>query len=205
MAPINRDLVRKHPRWYAGFALCVPLAFVVSQPSVALATTGTGNVFTPITPERVLDSRTNTAYHLSPTHETDVWTVAGLNGIPVNATALVFNLTVTNVSDGTFVAVFPDGTAYSGTSNLNPTPGKAWQAVVVVALGNAGAIDIMNAVGSVDIVIDYFGYYSPATAGPTGATGATGATGTPGATGATGSTGATGIDGRYGRYWLNGS
>jgi hypothetical protein len=128
LAPITRDLVHKHRRWYAGVALCVPLAFVVAQPSVAHATTGGASVFTPITPERVLDSRTNTGFHLSPTHETDVWTVAGLNGIPSNTTAIVFGLTVTDVNALSLLAVFPDGTTYPlaapETPALKGLPGR---------------------------------------------------------------------------------
>src|SRR5450631_2949695 len=81
-------------RWAIGLAVSVPLALAVSQAWVAHATV----TQSAITPVRALDSRSNTAFHLSPSHQTDIWQVTGANGIPAGATALVLNLTVVNAT-----------------------------------------------------------------------------------------------------------
>jgi collagen type VII alpha len=207
-----RDQVARRRRWYVGAGLCIPIAFALSQTLAAHASAGVASAFTPITPIRALDSRHvgQSAFHFSPTHETDVWTVAGANGIPSGATAIVMNLTIVSPSNASYVSAWPVGGSFTGTSNLNPTAGKALSAVVVVQLGSGGAIDILNAVGRADIILDYFGYYAATpTAGPTGPTGATGATGATGVTGPsggpTGPTGATGPTGPTGTTGVTGA
>src|ERR1700681_1306775 len=105
----NRDQVTRRRWWYVGAGLCVPLAFALSQPLAAHATAGVASAFTPITPVRALDSRSagQTAFHFSPSNETDVWTVANANGIPVGATAIVLNITIVSPSNATYVSVWP--------------------------------------------------------------------------------------------------
>ena len=143
----NRDQVTRRRRWCVGAGLCLPLAFALSQPLAAHATAGVASAFTPITPVRALDSRTagQSAFHFSPGHETDVWTVANANGIPSGATAIVMNLTIVSPSNSSYISAWPVGGSFTGTSNLNPTAGKTSSAVVVVRLGTGGAIDILNA------------------------------------------------------------
>ena len=200
----NGNVEARHRRWAIGLALAVPLALAVSQASIAHATGPVQSAFTPITPVRALDSRSiaGAAEHLSPTHEVDVWQVTGLNNIPAGATAIVLNLTVVNANATTFLTLWPDGTGQPGTSNLDVLAGKTISTTVVVGLSATGAVDIANAAGSTDIILDYFGYYAAVIpggpTGPTGATGATGPTGPSGGpigpTGATGPAGATGAD-----------
>ena len=153
----NRDQVGGHRRWFVAAGICLPLALALSQTLSAHATAPVQSAFTPITPVRALDSRSvgQTAFHLAPGNETDTWQVTGANGIPSGATAIVLNLTVTNVTTNTFLTAYP-ATAGSppGTSNINATAGKATSAVVVVQLSTGGAIDIFNAVGSADIILD---------------------------------------------------
>jgi Collagen triple helix repeat (20 copies) len=209
-----RDQVTRRRRWYVGAGLCLLIAFALSQPLAAHASAGVASAFTPITPIRALDSRLagQSAFRFSPSHETDVWTVAGANGIPSGATAIVMNLTIVSPSNSSYVSAWPVGGSFTRTSNLNPTAGKTSWAVVVVQLGTGGAINILNAVGSAEIILDYFGYYAATpTAGPTGATGATGVTGATGATGVTGPsggptgpTGATGPTGPTGTTGVTG-
>src|ERR1700722_13796124 len=201
----NRDQVTHRRWWYAGAGLCAPIALALSQTLSVGATAGVASAFTPITPVRVLDTRNagQASFHITQ-GETETWTVAGANGIPGNATAIVMNITVVNVTASTYLTLWPTGSANPGTSNINPAAGKNTTNVVVVQLGNAGAISIFNDLGSADIILDYFGYYAASpTGGPTGPTGAAGATGGTGATGATGvtgtgTTGATGPTGAVG-------
>jgi hypothetical protein len=206
MGPVrNRDQVTHRRRWYVAAGVCLPLALALSQPVAAGATAGVASAFTPITPVRVLDSRNSGQSAWRLTHgKTESWTVGGANGIPGNATAIVMNLTVVNVTTSTYLTLYPVGAAKPGTSNINPPAGKDTTNVVVVQLGTGEAIDIFNDLGNADIILDYFGYYAASPAGgPTGPTGATGAAGATGATGAagptgTGATGATGATGSTG-------
>jgi hypothetical protein len=187
----NRDQVTHRRWWYAGAGLCAPIALALSQTLSVGATAGVPSAFTPITPVRVLDTRNSgqASFHLTQ-GETESWTVAGVNGIPGNATAIVMNITVVNVTVSSYLTLWPAGAANPGTSNINPAAGKNTTNVVVVQLGAGGAISIFNDLGSADIILDYFGYYAASPAG--GPTGATGPTGTAGGTGATGATGVTG-------------
>jgi hypothetical protein len=206
----NGIVEARHRRWALGVALVVPLALAVSQSSIAHAGAGpVQSAFTPITPVRALDSRSNGAEHFSPTHELDIWQVTGGGGIPAGATAVVLNLTVVNTNATTFVTLWPDGTGQPGTSNLDVLPGRTTQTLVQVGLGSTGLLDIANSAGSADIILDYYGYYAAVIpGGPTGATGATGPTGPTGPSGgpigATGPTGATGAAGATGPMGVTG-
>src|SRR5580704_4619440 len=198
----NGIVEARHRRWALGLALVVPLALAVSQSSIVHATVAVQSAFTPITPVRALDSRSNTGEHFSPSHELDVWQVTGTS-IPTGATAVVLNLTVVNANSTTFLTLWPDGTGQPGTSNLDVLAGKTISTLVQVGVSAGGFIDIANAAGSADIILDYYGYYAAVIpGGPTGPTGATGATGPTGPSGgpvgATGPAGATGAAGATG-------
>ena len=86
--------------------------------------------------------------------------MAGANGVPGDATAVVLNVTGTDVTADTFVTLWPAGQAAPFTSNLNVTAGDTRANLVTVALGNGGAVQIRNALGSADVVVDLAGYYS---------------------------------------------
>ena len=205
----NQHVVPRHRWWIVGMTLMVPLALAVSQSWVAHAVGPVQSAFTPITPVRALDSRITLSMHLSPGHETDVWQVTGAS-IPSGATAVVLNLTVANANSTTFLRLWPDGQAEPGTSNLNVLAGHTNATAVVVGLSAGGVLDILNAAGSADVILDYFGYYAAVIpggpTGPTGATGPTGPTGPSGGpTGPTGPTGPAGATGSTGPSGATGS
>ncbi len=186
----NRDQVGGHRRWFVGAGIFLPLALALSQTLAAHAGPAPAqSAFTPITPVRALDSRTagQTMFHLAPGNEIDTWQVSGANGIPsARQPSCSTSPSQTSPTTRSLPRIPPAAGSPPSTSNVNATAGKASSAVVVVQLSSGGAIDIFNAVGSADIILDYFGYYSAVstTAGPTGPTGATGNAGATGATGA---------------------
>ena len=92
----------------------------------------------------------------------DIWTLplAGTNGIPADATAVVVNVTATNVAASTFVTVWPAGQVAPTTSNLNVVAGDTRANLVTVALGADGAIELRSAQATTDVVVDLAGYYS---------------------------------------------
>src|ERR1017187_4012528 len=97
---------------------------------------------------------------------TRVITVDSFGGLPASGvTAVVVNVTGVGPTVNTYLSVFPDGVANPGTSNLNPSAGTALANLVEVGVSTAGKIDVFNAVGTVNLVIDIEGYVSAASTG----------------------------------------
>ena len=107
-------------------------------------------------PQRVLDTRTGAG----PVGANSS-TVLDLSSVlPATATAVVFNLTGTNTTAGTFVTAWPDGTPRPSASTLNLTPGQTRANLVTVALPPNRKIDLYNLAGRVDLIADVSGYYA---------------------------------------------
>ncbi|WP_344466438.1 N-acetylmuramoyl-L-alanine amidase, partial [Kitasatospora kazusensis] len=130
--------------------------------------------FTSTTPTRLLDTRYGTGAPKAKVGPNSSITlqVAGSAGVPDSATGVVLNVTATGPTAGSFVTVYPDGTMMPTVSNLNFTAGQTIPNLVIVPIVN-GKIDLYNKAGSVDLIADITGYYSPAgdstftSAGPT--------------------------------------
>jgi Bacterial Ig-like domain (group 3) len=87
--------------------------------------------------------------------------VTGVGGVPDNATAVVLNVTAVGATiPGTFVTVYPDPTK-PGVSNLNVNGAGAIPNLVVVPIGPGGFVDFYNFKGSVNLLADVAGYFSP--------------------------------------------
>lgn len=119
--------------------------------------------FHPLTPSRILDSRTsnggwNATLVSGASRELQVTGRAPSN-IPANASAVVMNVTVTSASNGSFLKVWPAGTVSPNVSNLNFSPGQTIPNLVTVRLGSGGKVEFANAVGSVHVIADVVGYF----------------------------------------------
>ena len=130
--------------------------------------TGPGDRFTGITPVRLLDSRSSTggwvgALPAGAPRDLVVRPPGNGPGVPVTATAVVANVTVTGGSAQSFVSVWPSGVNQPGVSNLNLLPGQTIPNLVTVKIGGNGAIRIANAVGTVHVIVDVVGYFDPTT------------------------------------------
>ncbi len=86
----------------------------------------------------------------------------GSAGVPVTATAVIANITVTGSTAGSFVTAWPAGEAKPNASNLNFGPGATVANLSVVKLSN-GQLSLATAVGSTHVVVDVLGYFDPAT------------------------------------------
>jgi len=159
-----------------------PLA--VTAPAVHTESTTTAPApgsYTAVTPYRVCDTRPaapgiannqcnddSTGAGRGPLTKgaTRVITVDSYGGLPASGvTAVVVNVTGVAPTLNTYLAVFPDGDANPGTSNLNPSAGTALANLVEVGVSTAGKIDVFNVVGTVNIVVDIEGYVSAASTG----------------------------------------
>lgn len=131
---------------------------------------GGGLRFHPTAPARLADSRTgaglinNNGVPIGSGVSTQVAIqnvngAAGNNGPLGTAGALVLNVTATNPTAPSFITVYGSSGARPSSSNLNFTPGLTIPNSVVVPT-NGGAINLFNFQGSVDVVVDLFGYFA---------------------------------------------
>ena len=78
----------------------------------------------------------------------------------VPPTAIVLNVTVTNPTTASWLTVWPDGTPRPTTSDLNYGAGKTVSNLVVVMYGGSpDKLDIYNAFGHIDLIVDFLGWY----------------------------------------------
>jgi outer membrane protein assembly factor BamB len=119
--------------------------------------TATGVLFNPQSPFRIADTRGTATLGPGSTH---VLQVGGLAGVPSTATAVVLNVTVTNTSASSFLAVYPSTATRPTASDLNWSPGQTVANMVVVTLSSTGAITFYNQEGSIDVVADIAGWFS---------------------------------------------
>ncbi|SHN29781.1 PKD domain-containing protein [Actinacidiphila paucisporea] len=124
-----------------------------------------GSGYNPLPSTRILDTRAGIGVSGNePLRSYDTLTIpaAGRGGIPADgATAFVLNVTVTGGTAPGYLQVFPHFTGGPGSS-VNWAAGQTIAAQVTVE-AVAGGIDIGNwSTGSVHVVVDVQGYYSPA-------------------------------------------
>jgi hypothetical protein len=128
---------------------------------------GTGSQFVPMTPDRILDTRSNIGGFSSPVGaaQTIAVQVAGQGGVPAigSATppsAVVMNVTATSGTKASYLTVWPDAASQPLASDLNFVPNQSVPNLVVVKLNATnGKVDIYNSTGSVNVIADVMGWY----------------------------------------------
>jgi hypothetical protein len=75
------------------------------------------------------------------------------------------NVTAVQPTRSTFVTVYPDGTTQPETSALNVRASQTVANLVVVPVGDDGAVRFFNAAGSTHLVVDVIGWYAPGAGG----------------------------------------
>jgi alpha-tubulin suppressor-like RCC1 family protein len=114
--------------------------------------TGSGSRFTARQAERVL------ATTVGP----NAAAVVDLSArVPASATAVVVNLTGTRGTIDTFLTAWPTGTTRPVASTVNLAAGRTNPNLATVALGAGRQISVYNFAGSIDILVDLAGFYSP--------------------------------------------
>lgn len=123
--------------------------------------------FRALAPSRFLDTRSGN--RAVGGDSTVSFRVGGANGIPANAAAVVFNLTVTEPSSFGFITAYASGTDRPDASNVNYAPGQTVPNLVTVPVGVDGRVTLFNrSGGTVQLIADVAGYYlagTPATPG----------------------------------------
>ncbi len=85
-------------------------------------------------------------------------TVAGVNGVPPDASSAMVNVTVTNPSAAGFVAFRRCGQPQPSTSNLNFVAGQTVANAVLADIGSDGKICVSSN-ASVDLIVDVQGWF----------------------------------------------
>lgn len=117
------------------------------------------SAFRGLEPVRVLDTR-NGARPIA--NSSTVLNVAGVNGVPANATSAILNVTAYQPDGEGYVTVHPWGTGLPNTSNVNMQDRRAIVPnLVTTKVGLGGNVVLYTSVG-VDLIVDVFGYYVPA-------------------------------------------
>ncbi|HWL46048.1 MAG TPA: DUF1501 domain-containing protein [Ilumatobacter sp.] len=113
-----------------------------------------------VAPRRLLDTREGLGAARQPigSGRTIDVVVARRAGVPEAATAVVLNVTVTNVTAPSYVTVWPAGEGMPGTSNLNLLPGQTLANLVICRLGAGGALTFANKLAECDVIADVFAY-----------------------------------------------
>lgn len=134
---------------------------------------GAGNAVRaiPLTGTRIYDSRS--VGRLDSGTSRDIQ-VRGVGGVPASATAVVVNLTVTNVTGSGYLTAHAGGTGVPGTSNLNFTVGQTKARLAIVPLDVQGRMRVTTGgASSENVIVDVQGYLEPATSSTAGRTFAT--------------------------------
>jgi hypothetical protein len=118
---------------------------------------GGDDVFTPILPRRVTDTRT-----AGPLGAFVPFAVTVTGGeVPADAAAVALNVTVTGPETEGYLTVWPCGSDQPPTSNLNFLAGQTVPNAVTTAVGVAGQVCLASAAAT-HVVVDVDGYHAPA-------------------------------------------
>ena len=163
------NINRFHRSRWAALGVAVSLAAGLAG-SIGIAAASDPNpapVLTTITPCRLLDTRASSPVGprttpVAGTFTTNVWGTNGQCTIPSTALGVIANVTVTNGTIDSFLTVWPSDQPQPLASSLNwvagqpPTPNQ-----VTSDLSATGQLSFYNNGGTVDIIVDLVGYFTP--------------------------------------------
>ena len=132
-----------------------------------------GALFYPVAPTRICDTRagspTRCAGQFLAAGSTETIQVAGVAVVPRDGgstppVAVVANLTGVAGTANTYLSMYPgDVTQRPGVSDLNPSASEVIANLAVVALattgGSSGAVDLFNAAGDINAILDIAGWF----------------------------------------------
>ena len=148
---------------YSLSALCVG-AGTCTTPNPVMTSTALG--FFPITPCRIVDTRTtqNKMGSYGPPSLTtggirDFPLTSSACGLPGSAQAFSLNFTVVPSGPLPYLSVWPTGQSYPGVSTLNSTDASTLANAAIVPSGTNGSITTLSG-GNTDLIIDTNGYFA---------------------------------------------
>jgi hypothetical protein len=136
---------------------------ILALPRIASAQSGPYSYY-PLSPCRVVDTRGGNGNNAGPAFGTDTtrnFQIRGICGVPTTAKAASLNVTVTQASQASWLAVWPSGTARPVVSMINfEQSDPALANGIIVGLSTATQdLSVYNNFGSVHVIIDVTGYF----------------------------------------------
>jgi hypothetical protein len=123
-----------------------------------------GADYTPIAPDRLLDTRVGTGTgRIAPIGAKGKLTLSipTVDGVPAaDMSAVVMNVTVTSPTKGGNLTVYPGAGSAPTVSNLNFSPGETVPNLVTVQVSDGQVSFYNNSGGTVDVVADLEGFYA---------------------------------------------
>ena len=122
----------------------------------------TGRGYHPLTPARILDTRTGNGAPAARLGQEGVVAlqVTGRGGVPASGvSAVVLNVTVTEPTAVSFLTAWPAGATRPLASNLNYAAGQTVANLVTVKVGTDGKVNLLNYAGSTHVIADVAGWY----------------------------------------------
>ncbi|MHB8322922.1 MAG: G1 family glutamic endopeptidase [Candidatus Dormibacteria bacterium] len=131
-------------------------------PEAAGSTAGS---YVPITPTRVVDTRSGSGLSsagmtLGAGGALSFTATGAGNGPSTGVTAALMNVTVTNTTAASYLTAYPEGATQPLASNLNWVPGETVANRVIVPVGSTGRVTLYNDTGSTDVIVDINGYFT---------------------------------------------
>ncbi|MEJ7800185.1 MAG: hypothetical protein WKF60_06680, partial [Ilumatobacter sp.] len=126
-------------------------------------TAGSGGRLRTVQPTRVVDTREGIgapAQKVNPNFTLQI-PMRGVGEVGNDATAVVVNLTATNVAGPSFVTIWPGGEGRPDTSNLNVLGGQTLANLAFCRVGTDGTVMVGNPLQDCDIIVDVVGYFAP--------------------------------------------
>ena len=134
--------------------------------TTSTSVTTVGNDYTPDGPIRFLDTRSGLDAPEAKVANGDTIAVqiTGVDGVPSDATAVVFNLITVDTVDSGSVTAYADGTTKPGVSDNYFSASETVDDLITAPIGTDGEVDLTvngDTGASTDLVADLQGYYSP--------------------------------------------
>ncbi|MFT3853551.1 MAG: DUF1501 domain-containing protein [Ilumatobacteraceae bacterium] len=116
-----------------------------------------------LVPQRLLDTRDGTGGTLGAVGAggtVDV-AVAGIGAVPAGAIGAVLNVTATEPSADSYLAVAPSGAERATASSVNMRTGQTVANLVMAKLGDGGRVGVFNYAGASHVVVDVLAAFVP--------------------------------------------
>jgi len=127
------------------------------------AVAGVSGRFHPLTPARVLDTRTTASPVRAGTDRQVL--VTGVGGVPTSGvSAVLLNATVPAAAASGYLQLYPSGSKpVTPTSSVNWRPGRTTANAVTVGVGAGGTVGLQVGTGTAHVVLDVLGWYGDST------------------------------------------
>ena len=129
-----------------------------------------GQLYTPLSPSRILDTRSGLGAAASPLNGRNSLAVslAGAGGpLPADAKTGLLRLTATAASTATYLRAWASTATAPETSDVTAARGRDASNLAAVRIGRTGQVAVRNEFGRTQLVVDLLGYFRrPAAAAP---------------------------------------